>query len=155
MVFQVSTEPGGSLGPVGESPLGEIEQASRTILIVEDNVLMRNLFRRCLEEADFSVIEVLNPLQLLNIMRDVRPDLVTLDILMPEISGFELIKAIRTDSELANTPVVAVTSLAGPGDRQRLRGAGFNGHIAKPIKPKEFAAQLAPYFDRAAAIPTA
>lgn len=133
------------------SSVGMETKFSPTVLVVEDNVLMRKLFLRCLEDAGYNAIEISDPRRLLSSMRDIHPDLVLLDIMMPEVSGLELIRDIRSDSELKAIPTVAVTSLATSADRRRLLDAGFDGHITKPIKPKEFAALLSPFVDRSTA----
>lgn len=120
------------------------EQA-RTILVVEDNVLMRKLFVRCLEEGGFTVIEADDPRSVIDLMLDTPPDMVVMDIVMPGVSGVELIRQIRGDERLASIPVVAVTNLATPADKRRLADAGFNGHVSKPIKPKDFLATVSAF----------
>jgi two-component system cell cycle response regulator DivK len=125
-------------------------EKTQSILVVEDNVLMRKLFVRCLEEGGYNVVEALDARAALDLMRDLRPDLVVMDIVMPNLSGVELIKQIRADAELAATPVVAVTNLASPADKRRLADAGFDGHVSKPIKPKDFQAVVAGFLKPAA-----
>lgn len=120
-------------------------EKTRTILVVEDNVLMRKLFVRCLEEGGFTVVEASDATSVMELMRDMAPDLVVMDIVMPGLSGLELIRQIRADSALAATPVLAVTNLATPADKRRLTEAGFDGHVSKPIKPKEFQASVASF----------
>lgn len=122
---------------------------TQTILVVEDNVLMRKLFVRCLEEGGYTVVEATDPRSVLPLMHELRPDLVVMDILMPDLSGFELIKQVRADEALAATPVVAVTNLATPADKRRLADAGFDGHVSKPIKPKEFQSSVAAFLNAA------
>ncbi|MBV5336062.1 response regulator, partial [bacterium] len=70
------------------------EDAPRSILVVEDNVLMRKLFVRCLEEGGYSVVEAESALDVIEMMKESRPDLVVMDIVMPGLSGVELIKQI-------------------------------------------------------------
>ncbi len=113
-------------------------EMTHSILVVEDNALMRKLFVRCLEEGGYRVAEATDPRAVLDMMRDLRPDLVVMDIVMPNLSGIDLIRQIRADADLAATPVVAVTNLASPADRRRLAEAGFDGHVSKPIKPRDF-----------------
>lgn len=124
-------------------------EKTRTILVVEDNVLMRKLFVRCLEEGGFAVVEASDATSVLAMMREMAPDLVVMDIVMPGLSGLELIKQIRADGDLAATPVLAVTNLATPADKRRLADAGFDGHVSKPIKPKEFQAAVAGFLTAA------
>ena len=111
---------------------------AQTILVVEDNVLMRKLFVRCLEEGGYAVDETDDPRTVLDRMRARTPDLVVMDVVMPNLSGVELIKQIRADRQLAPTPVIAVTNLGTPADKRRLADAGFDAHVSKPIKPKDF-----------------
>lgn len=127
------------------------EGAARSILVVEDNVLMRKLFVRCLEEGGYSVVEAESALDVIDMMRDSPPDLVVMDIVMPGLSGVELIKQIRADADLRRIKVVAVTNLATPADKRRLADAGFDGHVSKPIKPKEFLASIAGFIEPAPA----
>lgn len=143
----------GHLKIMGGLDMDTLEQA-RTILVVEDNVLMRKLFVRCLEEGGYTVIEAEDPRDVVDLMLDATPDLVVMDIVMPGMSGVELIKLIRGDSRLSGTPVLAVTNLATPADKRRLADAGFNGHVSKPIKPKDFIATVGSFFG-AAAVETA
>ncbi|HYH38317.1 MAG TPA: response regulator [Azospirillum sp.] len=140
----------GHLKLMGGLDMDTLEHA-RTILVVEDNVLMRKLFVRCLEEGGYTVIEAEDPRDVVDLMLDATPDLVVMDIVMPGMSGVELIKLIRGDSRLSGTPVLAVTNLATPADKRRLADAGFNGHVSKPIKPKDFIATVGSFFDTAAA----
>lgn len=114
-----------------------------TILVVEDNALMRKLFVRCLEEGGYTVVEAEDPRTVIDLMRERTPDLVVMDIVMPNVSGIELIRTIRTDAGLAATTVVALTNLATPADKRRLADAGFDAHVSKPIKPKEFLETIA------------
>lgn len=122
---------------------------TQTILVVEDNILMRKLFVRCLEEGGYTVVESTDARSVLPLMHELQPDLVVMDILMPDLSGFELIKQVRADRAVAATPVVAVTNLATPADKKRLAEAGFDGHVSKPIKPREFQSLVAKFLDAA------
>lgn len=121
--------------------------APRSILVVEDNVLMRKLFVRCLEEGGYAVVEAESALDVIDMMRESPPDLVVMDIVMPGLSGVELIKQIRADADLRAIKVVAVTNLATPADKRRLADAGFDGHVSKPIKPKEFLTSIAGFIE--------
>lgn len=121
--------------------------APRSILVVEDNVLMRKLFVRCLEEGGYAVVEAESALDVIDMMRESPPDLVVMDIVMPGLSGVELIKQIRADADLRGVKVVAVTNLATPADKRRLADAGFDGHVSKPIKPKEFLISIAGFIE--------
>jgi len=143
-----------SLKPANGVTMDSVEKA-QTILVVEDNVLMRKLFVRCLEEGGYTVVEAEDPRIVIDLMREITPDLVVMDIVMPNVSGVELIKQIRGDAALAPTPVVAVTNLATPADKRRLADAGFNGHVSKPIKPKDFLTTVAGFLNEVATAQTA
>lgn len=151
----IGTTPVRMTGPGTSRRTGGVDmdtvEGTRTVLVVEDNVLMRKLFVRCLEEGGFTVIEAEDPRGVVDLMRDLRPDLVVMDIVMPDLSGMELIRRIRCDADLAATRVVAVTNLATPADKRRLAEAGFDGHVSKPIKPKDFAAEVGGFIDGLAA----
>ncbi|WP_109109621.1 response regulator [Azospirillum sp. TSO35-2] len=88
-------------------------EKTRTILVDEDNALMRKLFVRCLEEGGFSVVETADPVTVLDLMRDRTPDLVAMDIVMPGLSGLELIKCIRADGALSTKPREFQSVVAG------------------------------------------
>ncbi|HYG90869.1 MAG TPA: response regulator [Azospirillum sp.] len=133
--------PAGHLKLTGGLDLDPVEPA-RTVLVVEDNVMMRKLFVRCLEEGGYTVIEAEDPCDVVELMRTSTPGLVVMDMIMPGISGEELIKQIRADSRLASIPVLAVTD----PDTRRLADAGFAGHVSKPIKPRDFLATVASCF---------
>lgn len=121
--------------------------ATRTILVVDDNALMRKLLVRCLEEGGHRVVETDDPRGVLDLMRALKPDLVIMDVVMPGLSGVELVRLIRADRALARTLVVAVTNLSTPTDMLRFSSAGFDGHVPKPIQPKDFLATITRYLD--------
>ena len=141
-----SDRPAGHLKLMGGLDMDSADQ-TRTVLVVEDNVLMRKLFVRCLEEGGYTIVEAEDPREVVDLMLDATPDLVVMDIVMPGMSGVELIKLIRADARLAATPVLAVTNLATPADKRRLADAGFSGHVSKPIKPRDFIATVAGFLD--------
>ncbi len=143
---------GGHLKLMGGMDMDSARPA-RTILVVEDNVLMRKLFVRCLEEGGYTVVEADDPREAVDLMLDVTPDLVVMDIVMPGISGVDLIRLIRGNARLSATPVLAVTNLATPADKRRLADAGFSGHVSKPIKPKDFIATVGAFFNAVPAEP--
>lgn len=75
-------------------------------------------------------------------------DLVLTDVLMPGIDGYELARRLKTDERCAAVPLVAVTALAMPGDRERIAEVGFNGYIGKPIEPRAFVVQVETFLQR-------
>ena len=120
---------------------------AKTVLIVEDNELNMKLFRDLLEAHGYQTSGTSNGFEALDLVRKLRPDLVLMDIQLPQVSGLEVTKWIKDDPELRNIPVVAVTAFAMKGDEERIRAAGCEGYIAKPMQYKELlsavAAQLA------------
>jgi two-component system cell cycle response regulator DivK len=108
-------------------------RASRRVLIVEDNELNMKLFNDLLEAHGYTTFQTKDGLEALNIARLHRPDLILMDIQLPEISGLEITKRLKADEELRNIPVVAVTAFAMKGDEEKIRQGGCEGYIAKPI----------------------
>ena len=105
----------------------------KTILVADDKATSRELARTVLEDSGYVVIEAGDGLETLRNARESKPDLILLDLHMPELDGFGVVREIRLDSELAATPVVALTASAMQGDRERAMSAGFTGYISKPI----------------------
>lgn len=106
---------------------------TRKILVVEDNDLNRKLFCDVLRANGFEAEPVADGELVLNSARSFAPDLVIMDIQLPNVSGLDLIGALKRDRALANTPVLAVTAYAGKGDEERIRAAGAADYLAKPV----------------------
>ncbi|HJX00800.1 MAG TPA: response regulator [Terriglobales bacterium] len=109
------------------------EEMMSTILIAEDNLVNRELLREMLEARNYRVEEARDGKEALAKMDEVKPDLVLLDINMPVLDGFAVIRLIREHPTFYQVPVLAVTAYAMKEDRERVLGAGFNSYIAKPI----------------------
>ena len=105
----------------------------KTILVVEDNELNLRLFCDLLNAHGYSAHPVRDGRDALTRAREVAPDLIIMDIQLPNISGLDLIAQIKRDATLRNTPVLAVTAYAGKGDEERIRGAGAEDYLAKPV----------------------
>jgi len=112
------------------------------ILIAEDNEINRELLRELLEIRGYSVVDASDGQEALNVIEQTHPDLLLLDIGMPVLDGFAVIRKIRQNSLLANLPVVAVTAYAMQGDRERIMNSGFDGYLSKPIDASALAAEL-------------
>jgi len=106
---------------------------AKRILVVEDNDLNRKLFCDLLRAHGYSVEPVADGRDVLDKAREFIPNLMIMDIQLPHISGLELIEAVKADKTLKTTPVLAVTAYAGTGDEQRIRAAGAEGYISKPV----------------------
>jgi two-component system cell cycle response regulator DivK len=110
----------------------------KKVLIVEDNELNMKLFHDLLEAQGYEILETREGLQALSLAREHRPDLILMDIQLPEISGLEVTKWLKEDDELASIPVVAVTAFAMKGDEERIREGGCEAYISKPISVVHF-----------------
>ena len=108
-------------------------RAARKVLIVEDNDLNMKLFNDLLEAHGYTTFQTKDGREALSIARTHRPDLILMDIQLPEVSGLEITKRLKADEELRGIPVVAVTAFAMKGDEEKIRQGGCEGYIAKPI----------------------
>ena len=106
---------------------------AKKVLIVEDNELNMKLFHDLLEAQGYEILETREGLQALSLAREHRPDLILMDIQLPEISGLEVTKWLKEDDELSHIPVVAVTAFAMKGDEERIREGGCEAYLSKPI----------------------
>ena len=111
---------------------------TKKVLIVEDNELNMKLFHDLLEAQGYEILQTREGLQALSIAREHRPDLILMDIQLPEISGLEVTKWIKEDDELRHIPVVAITAFAMKGDEERIREGGCEAYISKPISVSHF-----------------
>jgi len=110
----------------------------KTVLIVEDNELNMKLFHDLLEAYGYRTIGTGNGLEVPDLARKHRPDLILMDIQLPEVSGLEVTKWLKEDHELRAIPVVAVTAFAMKGDEQRIRESGCEAYLSKPISVPKF-----------------
>jgi two-component system cell cycle response regulator DivK len=109
------------------------------ILVVEDNALNIKLFCDLLAAHGHEPEAVTDSREALDTARAFRPDLVITDIQLPHVSGLELMELIRADEDLATVPIMAVTAYSGVGDDERIRAAGAQAYVAKPISVLRFA----------------
>lgn len=105
----------------------------RTILVADDNPISRELIRETLETRDFTVIEACDGKDALEKIQETNPDAVLMDIQMPAMDGFAVLRAVRSEPRFAALPVLALTAFAMQGDREKALAAGFDGYITKPI----------------------
>ena len=110
----------------------------KTILIVEDNEKNMKLARDILRAKGYAVLEAVNGLDGVKLALEHKPDLVLMDIQLPDINGIEAFERIRADATTAHIPVVAFTASVTVNDRSRIGDAGFDGFLGKPINLKEF-----------------
>jgi two-component system cell cycle response regulator DivK len=109
------------------------------ILIVEDNALNIKLFCDLLAAHGHQPEAVTDSRNALDKARELRPDLVITDIQLPHVSGLDLIRMIRKDDQLADVPIMAVTAYSARGDEERIRAAGAQAYVSKPISVMRFA----------------
>jgi len=112
------------------------------ILVAEDNPINRELLRELLEARGYSVFEACNGQEALQMMAETPPDILLLDLGMPVLDGFGVIRKIREDPRLAALPVLAVTAYAMQGDRDKIMNSGFDGYLSKPINSVLLAQEL-------------
>lgn len=106
---------------------------AKRILVVEDNDLNRRLFCDVLKASGHSVEPVADGLEAIERARQFAPHLAIMDIQLPNVSGLDLIAQMKADPSLQTIPVLAVTAYAGKGDEERIRDAGAEGYLAKPV----------------------
>lgn len=112
------------------------------VLVAEDNVVNRELLRELLELRGYIVLEACDGQEALQMLEETHPELLLLDIGMPVMDGFAVIRRIRDDPHLAGFPVVAVTAYAMRGDRERILASGFDGYLSKPVDSASLIAEL-------------
>ena len=120
---------------------------SKTILIVEDNDLNMRLLNDLLQAHGYSTLQTMDGRDVIKIAREHNPDLILMDIQLPEISGLEVTKMLKADDDLKSIPVIAVTAFAMKGDEEKIREGGCEGYIAKPISVPTFLDTISKFLD--------
>lgn len=118
------------------------KRMAKRILVVEDNDLNRKLFCDVLRSQGYAVEPVADGLVALDRAREFVPNLIIMDIQLPNVSGLDLILEAKADGVLRAIPVLAVTAYAGKGDEERIRDAGAEGYLAKPVSIGPFMAAV-------------
>ena len=121
-----------------EPPPAAENAIAKTVLIVEDNELNMKLFNDLLEAHGYRTLQTRNGLMALEIAREQEPDLILMDIQLPEVSGLEVTKWLKEDETLRHIPVIAVTAFAMKGDEEKIRQGGCEAYISKPISVATF-----------------
>jgi two-component system cell cycle response regulator DivK len=111
---------------------------SKKVLIVEDNELNMKLFHDLLDSQGYEILQTREGMQAMAMARQHMPDLILMDIQLPEISGLEVTKWLKDDEELAHIPIIAVTAFAMKGDEELIRQGGCEAYISKPISVMHF-----------------
>lgn len=110
----------------------------KKVLIVEDNELNMKLFEDLLGAHGYDTIKTRDGGQVLDMARDQKPDLIIMDIQLPEVSGLEVTQWLKNDNELKAIPVIAVTAFAMKGDEEKIRQGGCEDYVSKPISITDF-----------------
>ena len=129
--------PGGTrraAGPAGS----DVVAMPKTVLIVEDNELNMKLFNDLLEAHGYTTIQTNSGVEAVELARRHRPNLILMDIQLPEVSGLEVTQWLKDDDELRSIPIVAITAFAMRGDEEKIRQGGREAYLSKPISVVKF-----------------
>ena len=122
-----------------------MDAKTKTVLIVEDNELNMKLFHDLLDAHGYNILQTKDGMEALDIAREHHPDLILMDIQLPEVSGLVVTKWLKEDDDLQSIPVIAVTAFAMKGDEERILQGGCEGYISKPISVPHFLETIARY----------
>jgi two-component system, cell cycle response regulator DivK len=114
----------------------------KTVLIAEDNPTNRELLRELLEIRGYTVVEACNGQEALASVEQAPPDILLLDIGMPVLDGFAVVRKLRENPRFTSLPVVAVTAYAMQGDREKIMNSGFDGYLSKPVNSSSLVQEL-------------
>lgn len=112
------------------------------ILVVDDNVINRQLAVYLLKKGGYNVYEAESGREAFDFLKKRTPDVILLDIQLPEMDGVEVLKRIRSNTFTKDITIIALTAYTMRGDKEKFEAAGFDGYLAKPIEPKTFARQI-------------
>jgi two-component system cell cycle response regulator DivK len=121
----------------------------KTILIVEDNDLNLKLFRDLLTANGYETRETKDGLEAVALTRNIQPDLILMDIQLPEISGLDITRTIKNDESLKHIPIIAVTAFAMKDDEEKILKAGCEAYISKPISIEHFIGTVRKFIEMA------
>lgn len=124
----------------------------KKVMIVEDNELNMKLFHDLLEAHGIDTVQTRDGRLAVEMAREHKPDLVIMDIQLPEISGLEVTKLLKSDEQLKAIPVIAVTAFAMKGDEQKIREGGCEDYISKPISVSRFIEVIKSHLDKPAVV---
>ena len=111
---------------------------AKTVLIVEDNELNMKLFNDLLETRGCNILQTRSGVEAVDLARRHRPDLILMDIQLPEVSGLQVTQWLKDDEALRSIPIIAVTAFAMKGDEEKIRQAGCEAYLSKPISVAKF-----------------
>jgi two-component system cell cycle response regulator DivK len=123
---------------------------SKRVLVVEDQEDNRTILRDLLGSAGFQVLEAVNGVEGIEAAAREQPDLILMDIQMPEMDGYEATRRIKAEPTTAAIPVIVVTSYALSGDEEKAKAAGSDGYVTKPFSPRALLATVRAWIERPA-----
>ena len=132
----------------------KVAGSHKTVLIVEDNELNMKLFHDLLDAHGYKTIQTRDGLEALDLARKHHPDLILMDIQLPEVSGLEVTKWLKDDDDLCHIPIIAVTAFAMKGDEDRIRSGGCQAYISKPISVVTFLETVSRFAGASVSVPT-
>lgn len=127
----------------------------QTLLLVEDNLDNRVIYSTVLRHVGYDVVEALDGVQAVALARSVLPDLILMDISIPEMDGWEATRILRQDPLTKDIPIIALTAHALAEDREKATALGFTSYLAKPIEPRAVVAEVRRWIGHAGAPPAA
>ncbi len=129
--------------------------SGKCVMIVEDNELNKKLFRDLLEANGYKTVHTADGMEVLDLARAHKPNLILMDIQLPEVSGLEITSWLKKDPTLKTIPVIAITAFAMKGDEEKIRAGGCEGYISKPISVASFLATVKRFANAPASSPLA
>jgi CheY-like chemotaxis protein len=124
---------------------GNVEPSAklgRTVLLVEDNEDNRIIYSTVLRHVGYDVVEAEDGIQAISLARSARPNLILMDIAIPQLDGWEATRILRQDPATSDIPIIALTAHALPNDRERAAQVGFSAYLAKPVEPRAVVAEV-------------
>ncbi len=115
-----------------------MENSNKTVLVVEDDHVSTKLFREALEAHGYNILQAKDGMEGWRMAREQRPDLILMDIQLPDVSGLEVTKWLKADETLKSIPVIAITAFAMDGDKEKFLEGGCDAYIPKPISVPDF-----------------
>jgi two-component system cell cycle response regulator DivK len=125
--------------------------SNKTVLVVEDDPASTKLFRQALESRGYNVLQAKHGMEGWCMAREHRPDLILMDIRLPDVSGLEVTKWLKHDETLKSIPIIAITAFAMEGDEEKMLEGGCDAYIAKPISVPDFLQTVERFANRAVA----
>lgn len=131
-----------------DSPPSQASENAKTVMVVEDNELNMKLFHDLLEANGYNIVQTPDGRNALDLARQHKPDLILMDIQLPEVSGLDVTKWIKEDPELKDIPVIAVTAHAMRGYEEKIIQGGCEAYISKPISIENFLETVSTFIEK-------